>query len=373
MRRRTAISTGGRTRLWMNTQARAVQRCPNVRKRDVSLSINRDQINDVLYDGAKIASIYPFPLYPGLQILRGLAGGEGGRGSQVPNRVRVSYLDQVCRADDCRRLTPRTVTACGRRMARPRSTATINGFEGIHSDIVPVLVEMLLANGGFDAARPTSVPTPSQNMADGVPGLYMFGHGASASRTRTRRWNCSTAGSFEARSAPQPATAAGRAIQQPRIRRGCSTTPRRARFGLIRSSRKTSLKALGNLLEATQIDVPIIQWLHRIAYNTDVLERTGRPPTNLADGIQWRLLGPYRHARHHRPEKRLIGRAVMTSRSRGCAPKCALPARTLVVSEIARRFPLDLSTDPDGDYCFCSWSSGRLRPSSSSSRGCRTP
>ena len=55
--------------------------------------------------------------------------------------------------------------------------ATINGFEGIHSDIAPVLVEML-RKGGFDAA--VNFGTDAyQNMVDGVPGLYMFGHGAS--------------------------------------------------------------------------------------------------------------------------------------------------------------------------------------------------
>ncbi len=55
--------------------------------------------------------------------------------------------------------------------------ATINGFEGIHCDIVPVLVEML-RKGGFDAS--VNFGTDAfQNMADGKPGLYMYGHGAS--------------------------------------------------------------------------------------------------------------------------------------------------------------------------------------------------
>ena len=49
----------------MNTQLEPYND-PNVRKA-MSLVINRDQINEVLYDGAKIATIYPFPLYPGLQ------------------------------------------------------------------------------------------------------------------------------------------------------------------------------------------------------------------------------------------------------------------------------------------------------------------
>ena len=54
---------------------------------------------------------------------------------------------------------------------------TIHAFEGIHSDIVPVLVEML-HNAGFDAATDFSADA-YQRMQDGAPGLYMFGHGAS--------------------------------------------------------------------------------------------------------------------------------------------------------------------------------------------------
>ncbi len=51
--------------LWMNTTL-APYNDPNVRKA-MALSIDRDKIDEVLYDGAKIATIYPFPLYPGLQ------------------------------------------------------------------------------------------------------------------------------------------------------------------------------------------------------------------------------------------------------------------------------------------------------------------
>src|SRR5262249_16845088 len=55
--------------------------------------------------------------------------------------------------------------------------ATINAFEGIHSDIAPVLVEML-RDGGFDATVNFGTDA-QQNMNDGVPGLYLAGHGAS--------------------------------------------------------------------------------------------------------------------------------------------------------------------------------------------------
>src|SRR5258706_14947416 len=55
--------------------------------------------------------------------------------------------------------------------------AVINGFEGIHSDIVPVLGEMFKA-GGFDASINFGTDAYN-NIADGTPGLYMFGHCAS--------------------------------------------------------------------------------------------------------------------------------------------------------------------------------------------------
>ena len=55
--------------------------------------------------------------------------------------------------------------------------ATIHGFGGIHGDIVPVMEQMLL-NAGFDAAVNFGDDS-YQQMADGAPGLYMFGHGAS--------------------------------------------------------------------------------------------------------------------------------------------------------------------------------------------------
>ena len=68
------------------------------------------------------------------------------------------------------------VMASGRK-TEPQCLPSSHGFEGIHSDIVPVLVEMLRA-GGFDASINFGTDAYT-NMADGKPGLYMFGHGAS--------------------------------------------------------------------------------------------------------------------------------------------------------------------------------------------------
>ncbi len=51
--------------LWMNTQLEPYTDS-NVR-RAINLLIDRDKLNEVVYNGAKVANVYPFPLYPGLQ------------------------------------------------------------------------------------------------------------------------------------------------------------------------------------------------------------------------------------------------------------------------------------------------------------------
>ena len=81
--------------LWMNTQF-APYSDPRVR-RAVSLAINRDQINDVVYEGAKIATIYPFPLYPGLKAFVELARREGAGGQVSARQIRSRRKRQ---ADD---------------------------------------------------------------------------------------------------------------------------------------------------------------------------------------------------------------------------------------------------------------------------------
>ena len=50
--------------MWMNHQAEPYN---DVRVRKaLALAVNRDQIDEVVYSGAKISTVYPFPLYPGL-------------------------------------------------------------------------------------------------------------------------------------------------------------------------------------------------------------------------------------------------------------------------------------------------------------------
>ena len=157
--------------LWMNTQLEPYSDA-NVR-RAISLAINRDMIDEILYEGAKIATIYPVPALPGPAGVRRLAR-RSRRWRRSTSRASSTSSESAAL------MTEAGFTKNGDGLWEKDGetvNATIQGFEGIHSDIVPVLVEML-RNGGFDAAINFGTDA-YQNMADGKPGLYMFGHGAS--------------------------------------------------------------------------------------------------------------------------------------------------------------------------------------------------
>ena len=156
--------------------------------------------------------------------------------------------------------------------------ATINGFEGIHTDIAPVL-EQMLRDGGFDASVNFGADA-QQNMNDGAPGLYIFGHGASL-KDPYAAIELLTVGSAPA-SARRPATTGCRATRTPEYRR--YPRPDGAARGSDDPKFQDELAAKASeIYWQRQIDVPIIQWLHRIAYNRPT-GPTGRAETNWRTG-----------------------------------------------------------------------------------------
>ena len=138
--------------------------------------------------------------------------------------------------------------------------ATIDGFEGIHSDIAPVLVEML-KTGGFDAgcqlrhrrlseydrrcSGPLSV-RPRRKPAGPLCGLELF-HGRYSNAIGT------TAGNNRFSRYKNPEL---NALLDDAAPRG-SDDPK---------FQEDMANALGIYWRDT-IDIPIIQWLHRIPYN----------------------------------------------------------------------------------------------------------
>ena len=239
--------------LWMNTQI-APYNDAKVR-RAISLAINRDVINDTLYEGAKIATIYPFPLYPGLQKFV-----DSPEIKALEAKLKPGLFDPDASA---KLMTAAGFAKNGKGMWEKGGqtvNCTINGFEGIHSDIVPVLVEFLVA-AGFDAAVNFGT-NAYQNMADGAPGLYMFGHGASLKDPYA------ALELYHGRFSNSIGTPAGN-NRFSRYKNPDYDAVVDAMAPLSSDDPKfheNAVKAM-EIYWTEQLDVPIIQWLHRIAYN----------------------------------------------------------------------------------------------------------
>jgi peptide/nickel transport system substrate-binding protein len=240
--------------LWMNDQLAPYS---DVRvRRAISLAIDRAKIDKILYDGAHVSTIYPFPLYPALQKFADSPAVKALQAKYQPGKFDLKESAQL--------MQEAGFTKNGDGFWADKSgktvNATINGFEGIHSDIAPVLVEML-RKAGFDAAVNFGTDA-QQNMNDGVPGLYLVGHGASlidpfdtlelydgkysapigtsAGNGRYSRYNNPEYNAIMAKMAPLSA-------DDPEFQ-------------------KLAAEALG-IYWRDVIDVPVIQWLHRIPYN----------------------------------------------------------------------------------------------------------
>ncbi len=239
--------------LWMNTQI-APFNDKNVR-RAISLAVNRDQIDELLYEGAKVTTIYPFPLYPGLQKF---ADRDDVKALVAQYEPRKFDLDESAKL-----MTAAGFAKNGDGMWEKDGAtvpAVINGFEGIHSDIVTILVEMLRA-GGFDADIDFS-PDSYNHMANGEPGLYMFGHGASLKDPEAVLKLYTSANS-----SPIGTTAGNNAFSRysnPEydaiLAEMAPLSSDDPRFSEL------AAQAMGIYWRDT-IDIPIIQWLHRIPYN----------------------------------------------------------------------------------------------------------
>ena len=239
--------------LWVNTQ---LEPYSDARvRRAMSLLINRELINEIIYEGAGIATIYPFPLYPGLEKFANSPAVKKLEAELQPGLYDPDQSAELMKAagftmnsDDLWEKDGKTVGA------------VINGFEGIHSDIVPVLVEML-RNGGIDADINFGTDA-YQNMADGKAGLYMFGHGASLKDPYT------ALELFHSRYSAALGTTAG----SNRFSR--YSNPEYDKLldemaplgGDDPRFQELAAQALG-IYWKDQIDIPVIQWLHRIPYN----------------------------------------------------------------------------------------------------------
>lgn len=256
--------------LWMNTLLAPYD---DVRvRRAISLALDRDKIDEIVYEGAKVTTIYPFPLYPGLETFVADPAVKTLEEEYQPRKFDVEESAALMEeagftknADDLWEKDGQTVNA------------TIHGFPGIHGDIVPVLEEML-RTAGFDAATDFS-DNAFNSMANGEPGLYMFGHGASL---------VDPYAAFE--------------LYHGKFSEAIGTTAGSNRFSRYSNAeydailnqmaplssddpkfQELAVQAL-ELYWRDVIDIPVIQWLHRIAYNQTYW--TNWPTTaNLGPGV----------------------------------------------------------------------------------------
>jgi len=265
--------------LWVNTQLPPFDDV-NVRKA-ISMAVDRDTLDSILYEDAKIATIYPFPLYPGLQ--------------EFVDSPEVKALEEKYQPrkfdleESARLMTEAGFTQNGEGLWEKDGAtvpATIQAFEGIHSDIVPILVEML-RNAGFEAS--VNFGTDAyQNMADGKPGLYMFGHGASL---------LDPYAAFE--------------LFHSRYAQPVGTTAGNNRFSRYKNPeydkivdamaplsaddpkfKELAVQAM-EIYWRDQIDIPVIQWLHRIPYNQTYWTNwpTAENPAMGTNGAFWAHTG----------------------------------------------------------------------------------
>jgi peptide/nickel transport system substrate-binding protein len=239
--------------LWMNTQLAPYN---DVRvRRAISLAIDRDKLDEVLYEEAKVTTIYPFPLYPGLQRFVDSPAIQALEATYQPRKFDLAASAKLMtdagftkNADGLWQQNGQTVNA------------TINGFEAFEGDIAPLLVEMLKA-GGFDASTYFGADA-YQHMLDGRPGLYLYGHGASLTDPYA------TLDMYHSRYSRPP--------NQPAVDGYWSRYSNPAYDRLLddmapRSSddpifQADAAKAL-EIYWKEQIDIPVIGWLHRIPYN----------------------------------------------------------------------------------------------------------
>lgn len=239
--------------LWVNTQLAPYS---DIRvRRAISRAINRDAIDRAIYEGAQIATIYPFPLYPGLQSFVD--------SSAVQTLIETYQPGKFDLAESAALMSEAGFTRNGAGLWERDGTtvnAAIYAVVGIHSDIAPLIAEML-RNAGFDAS--VNFDTAAmQYMAEGRPGLYLFGHGASLKDPYAafELFHSRFSGTIDGTVSPGHWSRYVNPEYDAIVDAMAPLSTDDPRF------QELAAQAL-EIYWRDQIDIPVVQWLHRIPYN----------------------------------------------------------------------------------------------------------
>lgn len=263
--------------LWVNTQLDPYS-SPDVRWA-INLAIDRDTIDRFVFNGVKLTTIFPYPEYEPLK----------------------PYLDRVRPRGEALGVSRFSLEESAARMQRAgftkdsegfwvkdgkRVNATIHGFEVIHADVVPILIEML-RRGGFESAVNFGSDA-FQRMVDGLPGLYLYGHGGSLVDPYA------TLELYHSRSSQPTQAGAGGSNRFSRY-----NNPDFDRIVDEMSVIGPGDPRLESLFEKAMdiywndmIDIPLMQWLHRIPYNTTYWTNWPTQENPYLNGAFWHYTFP---------------------------------------------------------------------------------
>lgn len=238
--------------LWVNTQLPPYD---DVRvRRALSLAIDRDKLNALLFEGAPIATIYPFPLYPGLEKFIDSPAVKALENKYAPGKFDLAESARLMMEAGFNKNTDGLWEKKGKTV-----DATIDGIAGIHSDVVPVLVEML-KRGGFDASAYFGADS-IERMILGKPGLYLFGHGESLTDPYA------TLEMYHSRHSKPTGSESGFYLSRYKNPEYDAILDQMA---VLEAQDPKFQELAANAMEIywrDVIDIPVFQWLHRIPYN----------------------------------------------------------------------------------------------------------
>ena len=221
-------------------------------RRAVNHAINREQVVEIGYEGAGSGTVLPFPEFPVLK--KYFDAAEPVLQKFPVEAYDLAKVDEIMMGKGFEKDGDGLWTKDG-----TRPEATIYGFD-IFADYGPVLAEQLRA-GGFDASF-QAPPDAYDRMATGTANLFLFGNGAAIADVFP------TFDTYYHSKRARP------------IGEGGGVTPRWRNKEFDETVDKMALLEVGDdagmelYVQALEIllrelpAIPIVQWLHRIPYNT---------------------------------------------------------------------------------------------------------